>query len=82
MKEERRGMEGESYSHAQNLASSFFEVITNTQLNQKKNLLFSRKDFVEGALFSAPSYISANRRRDSMLQISFCHKEGYILGLY
>jgi len=51
-------------------------------IKREKNLLFPRKDFVEGTLFSAPSYISANRRRDSTLQISFCHKEGYILGSY
>ena len=48
---------------------------------EKKTSLFSREDFV-GALFSAPLYISANRRGDSMLEISFCNKEGYILGLY
>jgi uncharacterized protein Veg len=40
VKEERSVMEGESYSHAQNLASSFFDVITNTQLNEKKTYSF------------------------------------------
>ena len=74
-------MEGESCSHAPNVASSFFDVITNTQLNEK-NLLFPGKDFLEVALFSAPLYISANRRRDSMMQISFCREEDYIFGLY
>jgi len=40
VKEERSGMEGESYSHTPNLASSFFDVITNTQLNEKKTYSF------------------------------------------
>jgi len=40
VKEERSGMEGESYSQAPNLAYSFFDVITNTQLNEKKTYSF------------------------------------------
>jgi hypothetical protein len=40
VKEERSGMEGESYSQIPNLVPGFFDAITNTQLNEEKTYFF------------------------------------------